>query len=123
MRKKILIIDDDETSNFVTSTVIQRMEPGIEIQTALNGVEAMEFFKKNPDNIPPVTLLDINMPLMNGFEFLDWYNQSEFRGKTKIVMYTSSVREDDRKQAVRYNDVIAYIEKPLSEKSFSEILY
>ena len=118
----VLIVDDDEISNYVTTVTIQHFHEYAEIKTALNGVEAMNFFLQNPENVPEIIFLDINMPLMNGFEFLDWYESSVFNGTTKICMLTTSVSRDDKEKAGEYADVIDYIEKPLKYESINELL-
>lgn len=110
----ILIIDDDETSNYVVSQAITSLKSEIQIKTVLNGMEAIDFFKNNRGSIPNYVLLDINMPLMNGFEFLNWFDNSIYKGSTKILMFTTSIRKKERDHAGKYDDVIAYIEKPLS---------
>lgn len=118
----VLIVDDDEISNYVTTVTIQHISENTEIKTALNGTEAIEYFMKNSQNVPEVIFLDINMPLMNGFEFLDWYENSEFKGSTKICMLTTSVSKEDKEKAGRYADVVEYIEKPLKYDSINELI-
>ena len=119
--RKILIIDDDETSNYIASRAIKIARSNSNITTVLNGMEAIDYFKKNPNGIPQYVLLDINMPLMNGFEFLSWYNNSVYRGKTKIIMFTTSIRQEERDRAGKFEDVIAYVEKPLSKNVIHEL--
>lgn len=120
--KKILIIDDDETSNYIASRAIRIARTDTHIYTVLNGMEAIDYFKKNTNDLPAYVLLDINMPLMNGFEFLSWYNNSIYRGKTKIIMFTTSIRQEERDRAEKFEDVIAYIEKPLSKQIIHALL-
>ena len=112
----ILIVDDDEISNYVAQQAIQSVKHETEIVTLLNGMEAIDYFKKNQSNLPLYVLLDINMPLLNGFEFLSWYESSIFRGSTKILMYTTSIRKKERDRAGKFEDVVAYIEKPISHQ-------
>ncbi|MBL3658338.1 response regulator [Fulvivirga sediminis] len=118
----ILIIDDDDTSNYVASQAIKAHLKDIKITSVANGMEAIDYLKKNTNKMPKYVLLDINMPLMNGFEFLSWYDSSIFKGTTKIMMFTTSIRKKERDRAGKFSDVIAYIEKPLSRHIISEYM-
>lgn len=118
----ILIIDDDEISNSITTAMIHNIYEDIEIRTVLNGFEAQEYFMNNPENIPDLVFLDINMPIMNGFKFLDWYEKSSFIGSTKICMLTSSLHFADKVKARGYTDVVGYIEKPLQYGNITAFL-
>ena len=74
MRKKlecILLIDDDDEDNFYHKIVIERMNITKRIEVAYNGLEALEFLQKESQIIPELIFLDINMPKMNGWEFLE----------------------------------------------------
>lgn len=118
---RILIVDDDDTSNFIAQRQLMRFDVGDEIVVRSNGQEAMEYIM-GVEKIPDLIFLDINMPLVNGFEFLEWFSKSAFRGKTKFIMYSTSVRHEDREQAGRYDDVITYLEKPLTEEKIQELV-
>ena len=78
-----------------------------------NGKEAIDFFATTVDP-PELVLLDINMPLINGFEFLDYYNTKGWNGRTKFAVYSTSSRDEDKEKSMKYNHVIDYIEKPLT---------
>jgi len=119
---RILIVDDDEISNYLTSATLRYVYEDAEIRTVFNGMQAMEYFLKNPERIPEVIFLDINMPIMNGFEFLDWYENSAFKGSTKICMLSTSVSMEDRERAGKYDDVVGYIEKPLKYESINTFI-
>ena len=74
----------------------------------------MNKLKKN-NAFPNLILLDINMPVMDGIDFLRNYKSEGFEGKTKIAMYTSSVRKIDKSQVLKYKDVFDFIHKPISQ--------
>jgi CheY-like chemotaxis protein len=114
---RILIVDDDEISNFLTKATIRYVYEDTEIKTVSNGMQAMEYFLKNPRNIPEIIFLDINMPIMNGFAFLDWYESSGFSGNTKICMLSSSLDIQEKRRALGYRDVVGFINKPLQYES------
>lgn len=113
--KTILLIDDNEVEHFLNKEVIRHFDPNIEILTAYDGVEAMELLK-SIDNKPDTILLDINMPRMNGHEFLEAY-AAEFGVENRvpvIVMLTTSAQESDKEKTSNYKCVKDYFIKPLS---------
>jgi CheY-like chemotaxis protein len=118
----ILLVDDDQTSNFITERQLKMFDVSDDIVIVHNGLEAKEYIAACR-NLPELALLDINMPIMNGFEFLDWFETSEFKGRVKISIYSTSIRREDREQADRYSDVISYIEKPLTEEKIKGIIH
>ena len=110
----ILLVDDDEISNFVSLILLKKYSKNLKVSIVLNGQEAVHFLESCEDNYPSVVLLDINMPFMNGFEFLEWYHTSPYQGKSKIVMLTTSSRAKDKERSFLFQDVIHYLEKPLT---------
>jgi len=116
----ILLIDDDETSNFITERQLRRHEVCENISIVLNGLEAKKYIL-NSLELPQVVFVDINMPLMNGFEFLEWFEHSEFKGQCKFFFYSTSIRTVDKEQACQYTDVIDYIEKPLTDEKILQM--
>jgi CheY-like chemotaxis protein len=107
----ILVVDDDENDQFICEYIIHKFNPGIRILKAFDGTEALEILRtETPDAI----ILDINMPVMNGFEFLDRYAE-EFEVHAPVVaMLTSSHLGKDRERAMQYSFVKNYFEKPLT---------
>lgn|SRR5690606_20920749 len=123
---KILIIDDDEINNFIATKLIDRITPVVTVFTRLNGKEGIEFLEENikdKDNLPDIILLDINMPIMNGWEFLDAFEKIKDRiGKNiKINMLSSSVYNDDITKAQTYSTVSKFISKPLTTDKIKDI--
>jgi CheY-like chemotaxis protein len=106
----ILVVDDDENDQFICEYTIRKFDPSIRVLKAFDGTEALDILQaETPDAI----ILDINMPVMNGFEFLDRYAQ-EFEVHAPIVaMLTSSHLGKDRERAMQYSFVKSYFEKPL----------
>ena len=107
----IMIVDDSESDQFLTKIVIEKFDDSIEISQAYDGEEALEQLRAM-DQQPEIILLDINMPRMNGFEFLEKYNSWEHRAKV-IAMLTSSDQEKDQEQSKKFDCVKTYILKPL----------
>lgn len=124
--KSVLIVDDDELEFFIAKKILESTNGFSSIYNVTNGKEALELFKnfdescqKYTDMFPPdLILLDINMPAMNGFEFLDAYQNlipTHSNYPTPIViMFTSSDEESDKAKSGEYPVVKDYLVKPLS---------
>jgi CheY-like chemotaxis protein len=126
----VIIIDDDETSVFLTSIFIENLEMDIKIQVANNGNEGLELLENElfESNFAPNTfliLLDIKMPKMNGWQFLRAFEDrfpEDLRKNVVIVMLTISEAEQDILKAVKSPLIQEFIHKPISDESFLEIL-
>ena len=127
----ILLIDDNPDDNFFHKIAITAADVCNHIKVAYDGVEALEYLIKcgevnQPSDdypIPDLIYLDINMPRMNGFEFLKEYEKSDegIKSKVVIVMLTTSLNSDDRKKALGFNDVTEFQNKPLTVEGVQEI--
>lgn len=123
---RILLVDDDEITNFLSSEVLQFHFQNAEISVVMNGEEAMQHLfgqlKLNAP-LPDVMLVDINMPYMDGWEFLEILedsNKEEFSG-IAIFMYTSSVYFEDINRGKNNSLLKNILTKPLNENSINEI--
>ena len=105
---RVLVVDDD--SDVLASLERGLRLSGFDVTTAVDGAEAL---RSATETRPDAIVLDINMPVMNGFEFLDRYAE-EFEVHAPVVaMLTSSHLGKDRERAMRYSFVKSYFEKPL----------
>jgi len=125
--KEVLIIDDDEINNFVCSKIIEQAGFAEKVQTSLGAREALDLLeskvKDANEDFPDLILLDINMPLMDGWEFLEKYKPllANSNKSTILMMLSSSVYEEDVSKANEHKEVSGYIAKPLSIKKLEEI--
>jgi CheY-like chemotaxis protein len=124
--KCILLIDDDETTNFINELMISEMDITDQILQAQNGKEGIDLLLSQVENkqcLPEVILLDINMPVMDGFEFLEEYQKLDIPGKSSvvIVMLTTSLHPTDMERT-KNAGITDYINKPLKENSIKQIL-
>lgn len=123
--KCILLIDDDETTNIINEMLITDMDITEELLQARNGKEGIDLLGKQVDekDIPELILLDINMPVMDGFAFLEAYQKMNLPAKSSsiIVMLTTSLNPSDVERA-KSAGVTDYINKPLTENSLQSIL-
>lgn len=112
--QKILLVDDDPIQNLINSKLLNRLDISNEIQVAINGRSAFDKFISTEEELPEIIFLDINMPIMNGWEFLDQLELKKFPSIPKIYMLTSSISPDDIKKSDDHPLVENYITKPLS---------
>ena len=122
----ILLVDDDEITNFVHESVILDLDAAQKIVTAHNGQEALDIIRQGgpwPDDCPTLIFLDINMPVMNGFEFLEAYQQLEEKRRQSIivVMLTSSLNPGDIQHAEEAG-VADFVSKPLTPSKLKEVV-
>ena len=120
----ILLVDDDDVCNFLNEKVIHHMDSKMKVQTALNGQSAIDFVMDQPEDARQLILLDLNMPVMDGFEFLDEFVKlpMQRRKNVVIVILTSSDYEKDRQRARGYNVVCGYVTKPLTPEKMVSIM-
>lgn len=119
MIKNLLLIDDDHTTLRLLTLMITRQGFAESVFTLNNGQEGVDYFDQlvnsEEGTVPDLIFLDINMPIMNGWDFLDEYSArfEHVFPDTKICMLTSSVDPMDKLQAFYYSSVITFISKPL----------
>ena len=118
--KKVLVIDDDDCFHFLCERVFKRSGEDIEMKSVFDGVEALDLLKSG-DYQPDLMLLDINMPRMNGHEFLAEYKKMSFGQVPIVAMLTSSDQEADRDNAMDYPFVRDYLLKPLRKENITTL--
>ncbi|MBD2724321.1 MULTISPECIES: response regulator [Hymenobacter] len=122
-----LLVDDDQTTNYLNSLLIKRLNITDRLLVALNGQEALELVKihcqaASPD-CPALILLDVKMPVMDGFQFLAAYDQLPLPEKQAIiiVMLTTSLHPQDVDRVQRLN-IAGFLNKPLTRDKLNDVL-
>jgi len=125
----ILLVDDDHSTNFLHRKILQRAGITENVVVALNGKEAIDYLSGSYDNggaeclQPELILLDINMPLMDGWEFLNAYKSlKDQQDKIIIVMLTTSLNPDDKIRATTIPEISGFQTKPLSIEMLNGIV-
>lgn len=125
----ILLIDDDETTNYLNHRLLSRMEAAPDIRVVTNGDEALDYLNKSFSGEegyprPDLIFVDIKMSGMDGFEFLEEYQKVPAEQKAGIVMLmlTSSASFYDLEKLKQFPDVRKHYSKPLAEADVREIM-
>ena len=122
--KKILLIDDNKIDNFFHERVIRKFDKNITVISLLSAEEALEYLAGlQSGDLPDLIFLDINMPGMNGWEFLQEYNKFEEERKSCVIVVMLSTSEDpeDKERAFEQGIASYYKSKPLTEQMLTDI--
>ena len=122
----VLIIEDDEVSSVLLQFLIEDVLVPQLITIKSDGEEALTYLeerKKTSNIFPQLIFLDLNMPNLSGYEFVDLYEAkfSRLFPDTRLVVLTSSMREKDRKIAEQHPSISRFFHKPLDEKQLTTI--
>lgn len=107
----VLVVEDSEADQFLFKIIVEEKYPELEIIQAYDGQQAHEMLSANEIK-PDIIFLDINMPRMNGYEFLDVTQNIIDEKAIDVFMLSSSNQEADRTKALSYNCVKEFVEKP-----------
>ncbi len=120
----VLLIDDDEPTNFLNKLTLKKHGCADTIISVFDGQQALNYLNEHEGNdFPDLILLDINMPLMNGWEFLEEYERMDFFKKPPlIIMLTTSVNPDDEEKSKKYKSISGFMHKPLQADELDKVL-
>ncbi len=125
--KSIFLVDDDQISNLFNKIFISKLNIDVDVEVAMNGREALEVLSdvENPIQTPCLLLLDVKMPIMDGWEFLKRYDvlvDERLKSQIIITMLTTSEDEADMLRANNNTNVKEFLRKPLSERKITELI-
>lgn len=125
--KNLFLVDDDEIFTFLTKRTIEETQLVDQIKIFSNGQDALEFLEKaagNKDLLPEVILLDINMPILDGWGFLEEFVQLQPSIGKKITVYvvSTSISPFDLERSKNVSEVSDYIIKPVTKSGLINIL-
>jgi CheY-like chemotaxis protein len=120
----ILLVDDDAATNFINTLVIKNAGIDATLEVRETAMAALEFLSSGETGTPGLILLDINMPVMSGWDFMEEYEQlpPDQKARFIVVMLSSSMNEDDIEKAEKHEDIAAFLHKPLEEKDITGII-
>lgn len=126
MLDSILFVDDDPITLMLCKMVIKKASFSNEITTSKNGEEALQYFNTLKEinandeskKQPQLIFLDLNMPVMGGWEFLESFSTSEYAeyNKTKVIILSSTIDPEDLEKSKKYPMVIDFLSKPISKE-------
>jgi CheY-like chemotaxis protein len=123
---KVMIIDDDPVDRYILRKTLKKEKIASEFVEASNGAEALLMltqYGSQKKEIPELIFLDVNMPVLNGLEFLDVLEQlsREYKSRCRIAVISSHQNEGDKKKILSYESVVGYFEKPLKNEAILEL--
>lgn len=124
--KHVLLIDDNAIDNYISKIILSNSGLAEKISvmnSAIDALEYLETLKKSPDEFPDTIFLDIQMPEMDGFGFLEVFSEfpEDITAKTAVFMLSSSSDPKDIKRSTQYPAVKKFFNKPLSEGILAEV--
>lgn len=129
--KAVMLIDDNSIDNFVNEKIIKTIGFASTVYVNTSVLSSLEFLnnmekikKYSPGMVPEIIFLDLNLPMLDGFQFLDEFEKfsAEFKSKIKIIILTSSINPNDVERSKGYESVVDYCYKPLTVKELSNFL-
>ncbi|AYL95165.1 response regulator [Mucilaginibacter celer] len=126
-----LLVDDDLPTNFIHTRVIKNTSIAAKVEVATNVQDALDFLTyagkfANTQNTarPGLIFLDINMPGLSGWDFLDAYEKldAKFKAQAVVIMVTTSLNPGDREKALKNKEVVEFLNKPLRPDLVAEVV-
>jgi CheY-like chemotaxis protein len=121
----LLVIDDDDINIFIIKKIVEKTGFDIDMVSKSNGQQAIDYLKETISvnkQLPQLILIDINMPVMNGWEFIEAYQTLGIEIPVDLYILSSSVYENDIEKTKSYSSVKGFISKPLSMERLTELI-
>lgn len=121
----LLVIDDDDINIFIIKKIVEKTGFDIDMVAKSNGQQAIDYLSETiteQKTLPNLVLIDINMPVMNGWEFVEAYQTLGIEQNVDLYILSSSVYENDIERTKSYSTVKGFISKPLSIERLSELI-
>jgi CheY-like chemotaxis protein len=123
----VAVVDDDDTFQFITLKAIRSIASNNNVLQFLSGIDAIKFLNENasqPESLPDVLLLDINMPVLDGWMFMEEFTalKNKIQKPISIFMVSSSIDANDIARAKQDKNIADYLMKPISVDKFKELL-
>lgn len=130
MINTVLSIDDDKVTQLLNKFHFNAEKFCTNVIAAYNGLEAIDFFKKldsgevSMDSFPEIIFIDLNMPIMDGWDFFDAFIRdfAHFEKKTKIFILSSSINPADVERAKNEESIVAFLAKPLNANNLKTVI-
>ena len=124
--KSILLIDDEDINLFILQNLLRLSRIKAEItffNTSKKGIDYLQGLSEKGEKFPDLILLDIEMPVMNGWDFLEMYKQFDknVTYDTKVIIFTTSIVEQDMAKAKSYEEVEDFVNKPMTIEMLKNI--
>ena len=120
------IVDDNKFNRLICERIVTRINPEIIVRNFIHGKEMIDYLLSDSFQVSNLLiLLDINMPIMNGYEFLDELTKEEFahfHDRISIVIITSSTRREDYEKTIKYQSVLSCLQKPLRLETLRNLM-
>lgn len=124
MGSNLLSVDDDEVTRMIIRMVLEQVDPAVGLMEAVHGEHAIRLMEAFDNQGPDLILLDLNMPMMDGWGFLHWFSerQRDFYPETRVVILTSSNDPRDHERSKRFSCVTGSFQKPVTPDLVRKIL-
>lgn len=127
MSKRLLLVDDDHIQHKITELIIKRLNLNVTYDSYTQAQDVLSFLIKHHKNysvLPDLIILDLDMPEISGWDFLDIFEifKQYFAKKISIVILTSSVDPKDRERIIKYESVKGFYTKPFTQEAMEDIL-
>ncbi|KKO89250.1 hypothetical protein AAW12_24410 [Sphingobacterium sp. Ag1] len=123
MHQHTLIVDDNRLNHFILDFLLRNSNSEIQPISYYNGFEVIEKLKQSDGPQEKFLIfLDINMPVINGWQVLEFIEESDLLENIKVIILTSEVTPQIKNRAFSYNSVINFVEKPINKEKIMELI-